>query len=326
MNTDTRSVVGASVLASAGSLPLHLAPLLVAVLITGGQTTVAGAGLIPSSVLFGQFTMAVLLPLIINTKVTRLATITASIWLILCLLISPFTLPLAWFGVGVCCGLFGYVGTLTAALSSRPSWAFPIRLGTVLCVAGSTVAALRLMPVPSYTMMLVVLIAVFTVLLIIGIVLQQPVQRPPTKLGFDQEQAKYVIMTVIFVLFVVQTGLLAYVVQQATVRGLPLGQALWALALMKVLAGLILLALRSAKIPFSILVVGLAAADVAVYTTSHFIAFVGAMLVLEVSFNLLSAKLQALTATLAPIMAGKWLLAVILLGAATGPYAFGWLL
>jgi len=63
-NRDVASLVGASVLSGAGSLPLHLAPLIVPVLVIDGRTSVADAGWVATAVLLGQFATALVLPLL----------------------------------------------------------------------------------------------------------------------------------------------------------------------------------------------------------------------------------------------------------------------
>lgn len=50
-------------------------------------------------------------------------------------------------------------------------------------------------------------------------------------------------LTIVFLLFVGQSGLLAYAIQRATDRGILLHDAAWALAGMKIIAGLSLLSL-----------------------------------------------------------------------------------
>jgi hypothetical protein len=323
MTRDTQSLIGASVLSTAGSLPQHLRPLIVAVLIADGQTTVGGAGVVASIVLFGLPTIALVLPLFNVQKIDRYGVILAAILLIFGLVLSVLSLLAGWFIIGVSCGVFQYVGILTAALHSKPSTAVPIRLGITLGIAGSAAALLSLMPVAAYHSMLLILSATFAALLIIGIGLHQPIKPPPRKLGHDSGWMKYAVLTLVFLLFVGQTGLLAFVIQQATERGFPLGQAFWALALMKVIAGLILLLIRGAEVDAWLLSLTLATANVVVATTTDFPVFAVALLLLEISFYLLSAKLQARAANLAPIFTGQWLLAVSLLGAAAGPLVHG---
>jgi hypothetical protein len=332
MNRDLRALIGASVLSSAGSLPLHLAPLIVAVVVTDGRMSVANAGWVATAVLLGTLATAILLPLLDVRLITRpFATILAST-LLFGLLLSSFAglLLVGWFIVGICCGGFQYLGTSTAATHSQPAFAFPIRLGTVLCIAGLTVAAVRSIETGSYLVMLFVLAAVLGLITASGIVLYGPLKsRAPAVDRDPASPLKYLALAIVFVLFVGQTGLLAYVVQQAGARGIGLGGAFWALAMMKVGAGLCLLLLARSGLQnrqnprFIELGILLAGGNFIVATTTSLPLFFAGLLGLELGFNLLSARLQAMAADIAPSFAGKWLVATILLGAAAGPALHG---
>jgi hypothetical protein len=226
MNRDLRALIGASVLSSAGSLPLHLAPLIVAVVVTDGRMSVADAGWVATAVLLGTLATAILLPLLDATDhPTVLRAMLAGI-LLFGLLLSSFAglLLVGWFIVGMCCGGFQYLGTSTAATHSRPAFAFPIRLGTVLCIAGLTVAAVRSIETDSYLVMLFVLAVVLGLITATGIVLYGPLKSRERAVDRDPASPlKYLALAIVFVLFVGQTGLLAYVVQQAA-RGDRLGR------------------------------------------------------------------------------------------------------
>ena len=181
-NRDVASLVGASVLSGAGSLPLHLAPLIVPVLVIDGRTSVADAGWVATAVLLGQFATALVLPLLDVRIIARPEAMGIAVALLLGLSLSGLdgtpVLLLGWFIVGVCCGGFQYLGTITAATHSRPGFAFPIRLGVVLCLAGVAAGTLQwTASLGSYRTMLIVLVAVFSLILAIGIVLHHPIKR-----------------------------------------------------------------------------------------------------------------------------------------------------
>lgn len=128
--------VGASVLSGAGSLPLHLMPLIVPVLVIGGRLSLADAGLVATAVLLGQLAAALILPVFDVRTIGRAQAVVLAIALLAGLCVTGIdgaaTLLLGWFVVGMCCGGFQYLGTITAALHWRPAFAFPIRLGVVL--------------------------------------------------------------------------------------------------------------------------------------------------------------------------------------------------
>jgi hypothetical protein len=132
-------------------------------------------------------------------------------------------------------------------------------------------------------------------------------------------------------LFVGQTGFLAYVIQSAGDRGLPVAEVVWAFAGIKVAAGLILLVLlrfarEAGQTRFLGLGMLLGACIVTVSLTRETFLFFVAMLLFEVAFNTLSARLQATVSarlqarvvSVCPGCAG-WLTGAILLGAAAGP-------
>ena len=336
MNRDLSALVGASVLSGAGSLPLHLAPLIVTVLVVDGRTSVADAGWIATAVLLGQFVIALVLPLLDVRLIARGPAIAVAIVLLMGLAVSGLDgmmgLLAGWFIVGLCCGGLQYLGTITAATHSRPAFAFPIRLGVVLCLAGVTAGCLQwTVGLASYREMLIVLLAVFALVLLIGISLHRPIE-PPRRVREHDTQAgplKYAALAIVFVLFVGQSGLLAYVIQGATQRGIVLRDASWALAIMKIVAGVCLLmlarkGLQNRQNPrFVEIGLMLAASNFVVATTGNLSAFFAGLLCLEISFNLLSARLQARVSDVAPIFAGQWLVATMLLGAATGPALHG---
>jgi len=336
VNRDLAALVGASVLSGAGSLPLHLAPLIVTVLVVDGRTSVADAGWIATAVLLGQFVMALILPLLDVRVIARGPAIAVAVVLLLGLGLSGLDgmagLLAGWFVVGICCGGLQYLGTITAATHSRPAFAFPIRLGVVLCLAGVAAGALQwTASLASYGQMLVVLLAVFGLVLLVGVALHRPIE-PPRRIQEKDAQAgtlKYVALGIVFVLFVGQSGLLAYAVQGATSRGIVFSDASWALALMKITAGLCLLmlarkGLQNRENPrFVELGILLAASNWIVATSSGLPAFFAGLLGLEIAFNLLSARLQARVADIAPFFGGQWLVATMLLGAASGPALHG---
>jgi hypothetical protein len=335
-NRDVAALVGASVLSGAGSLPLHLAPLIIPVLVVDGRASVADAGWIATAVLLGQFATALALPLLDVRLIARGPAVALAVTLLLGLVLSGLAgmpaLLLGWFVVGVCCGGLQYLGTITAATHSRPAFAFPIRLGVVLCLAGAAAGALQWTAgLASYREMLVVLIAVFSLILIVGIALHHPIEPQRRILEKDAQAGtlKYVALAIVFVLFVGQSGLLAYVIQGATERGIVLRDASWALAVMKVAAGVCLLmlarkGLQNRQNPrFAELGAVLAISNFVVATTTDPIVFFLGLLGLEIGFNLLSARLQARVSDIAPYFGGQWLVATMLLGAASGPALHG---
>jgi len=84
-------------------------------------------------------------------------------------------------------------------------FAFPIRLGVVLCLAGVAAGILQwTASLDSYRTMLIVLVAVFSLILAIGIVLHHPIKPPQNVLEKDAQAGplKYFALAIVFVLFV----------------------------------------------------------------------------------------------------------------------------
>jgi len=323
MNRDTRSLLGTSIINGAGSLPLHLSPLIIAVLMADGTGTMEAGGS-RAMVLIGQLTTATGLPLLTGKQIGRGHTAIAAIVMITGLAISGSWLLTGWFLIGLSCGVLGYLATLTAAVNSNPSHAFLVRLGVTLCIAGTVAAAFNLMPLSSYTMLVFTLSGALIFLLTVGMGLQLPLEIPKPKPRTRQESRRvYFVLGLLFLLFVGQNGQLAYVLRQAGERGISLGQAVWALALIKVLAGVILLALRNRRLSLWLLATGGAAANVTVATTTSVPVFVVGLLGLDLIFCLMAPKLQAMAAELAPVFTGKWSLPILLLGGAAGTMLHG---
>jgi len=153
------------------------------------------------------------------------------------LVVSQAHLLLGWFLIGLSCGMLGYLATLTAALHSNPSYAFPVRLGITLCIAGTVAAIFRLMPMFSYATTVDV-IGMALVLLALGIGLQLPIKPPAARIRSHGDRQSALVLAVLFFLFVGQNGMLAFALQQGNDRGLTFGQTLWALAIIKIAAGL----------------------------------------------------------------------------------------
>lgn len=327
MTANDRSLLSACTLSGSGAMPLHLRSVLVAVLVSDGITSVSGAGIVGGLILLGQCIMAALLAIANVKQITRHHIIVVSAILMASLAASPFALYASWFIVGLCCGVLQFVGTLATALHPQQTYAFRVRLGFSLSLAGSTAAVLLLMPLKSYTLLLLVLALVFSLMLTTGTSLLQPMRAPPRKVGkSDSDKLKYVVLAMIFLLYVGQGGLLAYILQQGTQRGFTLTETIWALAIVKIVAGTLLLVARSQKISLWVLSIVLAVANVVVMTTTSLPLFVAGFFLLELGFNFMGARLQALTASIAPVFAGQWLVSVYLLASAIGPVLQGYAL
>jgi hypothetical protein len=322
--TELASLVGVSVVSAVGSLPFHLLPVILVAAVADERTSLAGAGWIATALVGGQLMAAFALALLRVQRMERLAiakvglTVVGGLWFSG---LGPDALLLGWLVVGLACGALQYLGIVTAAGSARPQVALALRLGTVLTVAGVSVALLQWRnALASYGLLQAHLAAVVVVLLVVGGVLarSQVVQygKPEGRRGGQD----WLGLLVVLVLFVGQIGFLSYVVQEARTG---IESAAWVLGAVKIAAGGVLLvwALRQAEDARGLLGLGaaLAACVVLASAVQGVVLLVAALLAFEISFNILSARLQARVVTTGPLHARLWLTAAISLGAAIGP-------
>src|SRR5262245_6145438 len=241
---------GACLLSSVGSLPLHLAPLIVATLIADSRASVAGAGWVPSVMLLGQLSTSLALPILRMHHVGRIPAIVAAILLLIGLGISSSAdfarALLGWFLVGQCCGVLMYLGTIAASVSSRLVLAFSLRLAIVLILAGSVSGVLQMSAAfISYNDLWSQLVLILVPILVCGLVMYRPAGESRATIenapGGTWTGGQLSGLAAIYFLFVGLTGFLAYVVQQALTRGMIFEDMVWSIAAMKVATGIWLL-------------------------------------------------------------------------------------
>lgn len=330
------ALVGAGLMSSVGSLPWHMMPLIVAALVADGRVSVTGAGWVSASFLFGQLTAALSLPSLRVHALSRPSALATVAGLLAGLVASTYPTGLfpGWFVAGLCCGALQYLGLTTAADSSNRTLSFTLRLGVVMIIAGLTAASLCVTgDFASYAAAMAVLTVVAGGLAAGGLILYQPPTTPvPAQ---DSAAARTSLrdglmgLGAILILFIGQTGFLAYVIQAAALRGLPMEDTALALAAMKLCVGvwLVYAARRSRARPRTkrmlstglLLALGIAVAAV----SEHMLLFFLSLLLFEFAFNTISASLQARVVQASPAVGRNWLTAAILIGAALGPPLHG---
>lgn len=327
------ALFGAILLSAVGSLPLHLIPLTIVALIADGRVSIAEAGLVASAILLGLVLSSLTLPVLKVSIVPRMSALAAVILLILglatTLLAGLTSLYLGWCLVGISCGVLMYIGTSSASHYGRTTLAFSLRLGVVMILAGSIAGSLLMSnALASYQSFLTVLFLMFSFISVAGLLLYSPVVLDIKLTTYDQKhrwQAPQATgLLTIYVLFVGQAGFFAYVVQGALDRGMTFAASIAAMATMKVLAGVLLVGvaklagrreLRDRFLEIGILLAtGVAIASHTRDITSFFLG----LLIIEIAFNTLSARLQARVAETNRLFAGQWITATMLLGAACG--------
>lgn len=331
-------LLGAILLSAAGSLPLHLTPLILVVLIADGRVSIAGAGWVTSAILAGHVFSSLTLPILKISMMHRISVLCAILILLLGLattaLSDTISIYLGWYLVGVSCGSLMYLGTISASHYRRTTFAFSIRLGLVLILAGAVTSGLLVSDaLTSYQTLLTALILTFCVICGIGILFYKPIAFD-TQLAAQIDRCRWSTPQItglisLNILFVGQGGFLAYVIYRASDRGMTLADTTWAIVAMKIVAGVWLASAANFKLrtkqqdrllEFGVLLaIGVATAS---YTRDPTIFFLS-LLIFEIAFNTLSARFQARIAELNRHLAGQWLTAAVLLGAACGPPLHG---
>src|SRR5262245_15647568 len=331
-------LLGASLLSSVGSLPLHLAPLFVATLIADSRVSLVGAGWLPTVLLLGQLSTSLILPTFGIHNVRRGAAIVTAMVFLTGLAISSVDgfeiILLGWFLVGQSCGVLMYVGTIAASQFPRKTFAFSLRLAVVLILAGTLTCLLQVAnSFSSYRALLTTLTPIVGLILLCGVMLHRPVakieQVTVTKDGEQWSIRQLLGLATVYFFFVSLTGFLAYVVQQALTRGISLSGSVWSMAGMKLISGLWLFCVTFLEVQerrkerFMFLSALLTAGILSVYLSRSVTAFFLGLVLFEITFNTLSARLQGAVVAERPQFAGPWLTGSILLGAATGPPLHG---
>lgn len=331
------ALFGAILLSAVGSLPLHLLSLTIVSLIVDGRVPIAAAGWVASAILVGQLMSSLTLPFLKISIVSRPLALAATLLLLTGLtttaLNNSASLYLGWWLVGISCGVLMYLGTASAAHYGRTTFAFSLRLGVVLILAGSVASGLLIgNALTSYHSFLTVLFLTFGLISVVGLVLYSPIALDIKTATQGQERRWHTPqitgLLTLYVLFVGLAGFLAYVAQGAIDRGMTFGDTTLAIAAMKILAGiwLIVANLRlGANLRQRFLAIGviLAISVALAADTRDPIVFFLSLLSIEITFNTLSARFQAKFAEANRAFAGQWLTGTILLGAACGPPLLG---
>jgi len=331
-----RSLLGACLLSAAGSLPIHILPVLVAVVVSEGRVSVTQAGWLSSAYMTGQLIMAIGLPVLRAGPLKRAHALFASAILLICLLWSGYGtaagLITGWFFIGAVSGALFYLGTLSAARFGDVALAFSLRLSASLLVSGLALIVAQLFTGSANYLQLVHGLSLgLAVIVAAGLMLYRPSAAvllgdvsPPTV-----PASGWIALSILYVLFAGQIGYWAFALQTSESLPVPREHVFAAIAGCKIFAALILWPLHYRERRYSIaggfLVPGivLAAGIVTAVNAGLFYLFILGLLLWEVGFNVLSARLQAKAVQLNARYSGAWISAAIFLGAATGPVLQG---
>lgn len=328
---------GASLLSATGSLPQHVGPLIIIMIVADGRMSVSEAGWILSVRAIGELLTSIALPIMGIVELSRSVSLAASLLFLGALLAAQLTnlaaMLFGFFVLGASGGVLKFLGTVAASTYRNRTFAFIFRLVAVLAIAGVAICVLFATDaLTSYATLLQRLILIALPILIIGGVLYQP-SSLPASVSAHHDQAGFrdgiVGLLVLYLFFVSISGFMAYVGQQASMRGLSITDTVLSIGTIKVGAAVWLLVAASfasqkkSKEIVPLEVALLVAAIWAVFLSSNTLEFFAGLLLLEVTLNGCSARLQSAVVGAAPQFAGRWLNGVILVGTATGPPLYG---
>ena len=335
--------LGASLLSSIGSLPLHLSPLIISAIVADSYATIAMAGWITTALVIGQLFTSLLLPSFQIRSVRPVILVLVAFMFLAGVLISGLGnfawILLGWFCVGLCCGILKFFGTMAAVQFPYRPFAFSLRLAFILVLAGLVTAILLLTNAfTSYQTLSSNLIVVLVPLLTFGILLHRsgeakPAEQTPVLEKRERwSRAQLTGLLTIYLFFVGQVGFFAFVIHQALERGMSLYASIWTLALVKFLGGIVLVYFSIGEIkkpegrPLIYIAVPLILAILMLSKTDNIALFFLGLFIFELAINPLSAKIQSEVVSNAPQLTGSWLTGIILLGSASGPPLHGFAL
>jgi hypothetical protein len=333
-------LLGASVLSAIGSLPNHIGPIIIVAIVADGTVSVAEAGWVLSASAVGELLASLLLPVVGLVHLSRPIALAAGGCLLLALGISM--LPglaatlLGFFVVGLCCGVLKLLGTVAAAVYPRRTFAFLLRLGLVLALAGlAACSLLALGAYSSWPRLIEGLTVLLLPLLVLGGCLYRPMGglRPATSAlqahALPSPGRPLWGLAILYLYFVGISGFFAYAAHQVSAKGMVVADAVLAIGTMKIAAAawlLVAASLAPAKEGKGIgmLETGLLVAALwSIFLGRGIAELLVGLLMLEITINSISARLQSAIVGAAPYFSGQWLTAVILLGIATGPPLYG---
>ena len=329
--------LGASVLSAIGSLPQHIGPLIIIAIVAEGRVSVVDAGWVLSARAFGDLLSSIALPAIGLLHLRRSVSLAASVSLLAALALATAmnfaAVVLGFFLVGVSCGVLKFLGTIAASTYRHRAFAFIFRLALVLGLSGiTTCILLAIGAFTSYTTLLERLIVLLLPILVFGGLLYTPMDGRHSA-STDQEQTVSIHglcgLIILYLFFVGVSGFMAYAGQQASTKGMSIQDTVLSIGAMKVIAAVWLLIaayLVPKKQGKEIVILELGALVVGiwiVFLSRTIVEFFIGFLLLEITLNGSSARLQSVIVGAAPRFSAQWLNAVILLGTATGPPLYG---
>jgi hypothetical protein len=334
----------ASLLSLVGSIPMHLLPLLIAAVVAEKRMSIENAGWLGSALLLGQLLIVLILPILKINLITRTGAIYACIVMLIGLLIVSFHdikyILFGWFLIGLACGCLQFLGTTTAAQHKDKIFAFTFRLIIILFFTGILIAGMKFFTnKETYNSLIFLLILITFSLATIALSVYKISNEKLLLIKNNLSHKKPISsnikidllgLSTIFILFMTVYGYWVYLVHSTSSRGLPTENVAWIIAITKVIGAFFLLFMLTTSIgkknksisllfPSIFTSIGIASTALA---TSIEIWSIG-LLFIELGFNALSARVQAVLMQRNFENTGNWLTCAILVGAAFGPLVYG---
>jgi MFS family permease len=337
----------ASLLSVIGSFPTHLMPLLIAAVVVENRMSIANAGWLGSTFLIGQLIIVLTLPIFkINLISRRIAIIVCIIMLWGLFIVSLHSIEYilsGWFLIGLACGCLQFLGTTTAAQHEDKVFAFTFRLMIILFFTGVLIASMKFFTEKETYNSLILLLTFITFSL--AIIALSIYKTSNEKLKFIKNNLNHKIsistdikidwfgLSMIFILFMAVYGYWIYLIHSTSSRGLPTENNVWIIAITKIIGAFFLLFMLTTSIgkknkstslwlPSIFTSIGIASTALA---ASIEIWSIG-LLFIELGFNALSARMQAVLMKRNFKNTGNWLTCSILVGSAFGSLVYGFLI
>jgi hypothetical protein len=333
-----RAFMAAAVISAVGSTPAHVAPLVIALLISRGDASALHASSVVSALVAGQMISAFALPVLLAGLIKRW-----QLWLVAAVLVAGaamaengvgIALFAGWFLIGIAAGALQYSGMVAAAVAPRPRLAFAFRLSAALILSGTLVVAFGLLAGNGGYQLLVALVAaIMLTVMAVGacwyrpehLQAAAPVVSIPTFPAVIVESLAWVAL-----LFAALLGLLSFIIEIGARSGFAFHQSALALGILRVVVGILSFAVarRLAHVPdravFMALPVLLALATVLISVQSSFGAFFAGIFLFEINLNLIAPRFIGAVAVAHKGSVGIWLTAATLVGGALGPVLYGY--
>lgn len=352
--SETRYLWAVALLSAAGSLPLHLAPVLVGALTGGeGNWTHAQANLVVSLIMSGMIAASLVAAMLRPVQIRpRHWLLTLTLYVCGTLVAgrgqgSPLIWP-AWFMVGAACGTLVHFGVVVAANAHNAAAGFAWRISVAMLLAGLVMAYVaRSDTPPRYLDVTQVLAVTVLVLSVLGMALlpapapagekQPPAGKPkpadttgPALPAPENAPSQLFSLVMLFLFFALLVGFLNNAPALAAMNGVDFSTFLMSLAGAKMLIAVGIATVftrpRSNR-AFTTIVLGLltSIAIVLIVNGSHGPVLFLALVAFECGLNIMSPRFSAALSASLETFGRNRLSIAILSGVVAGPVLFGWL-